>query len=119
MADRFGLDYARPPIDALFLLVLLVGVVVLLMPVAAFVGAAARIGGEARDRRLAAVRLVGADRAMARRIAAGEVLAGAVAGVALGGLGFVVLPPARRAGRAVGHLACSPPTSRRRRRWSC
>jgi hypothetical protein len=93
VADRFGVDYTRPPIDPLFLLVLLVGVVVLLMPVAAFVGAAARIGGEARDRRLAAVRLVGADRGMARRIASGEVLAGAVAGVLLGGLGFVVVRP--------------------------
>ncbi len=91
--DRFGMEYAPPPIEPLFLLVLIVGVVVLLMPVAAFVGAAVRIGGEARDRRLAAVRLVGADRGMARRIAAGEVLAGALAGLALGGLGFVVLRP--------------------------
>ena len=91
--DRFGLEYAPPPIEPLFLLVLLVGVVVLLMPVAAFVGAAVRIGGEARDRRLAAVRLVGADRGMARRMAAGEVLTGAIAGLALGVLGFVVLRP--------------------------
>ncbi|HYI17807.1 MAG TPA: FtsX-like permease family protein [Solirubrobacteraceae bacterium] len=92
-ADRFGIDYARPPLNPLFLLVLVVGVVVLLMPIAAYVGAAARIGGEARDRRLAAVRLVGADRGMARRIAAGEVLAGAVAGVALGGAGFLLGRP--------------------------
>jgi hypothetical protein len=93
LAGGFGVDAVQPPLDPLFLLVLLVGVVVLLMPVAAFVGAAARIGGEARDRRLAAVRLVGADRAMARRIASGEVLAGAVAGVVLGGLGFLLLRP--------------------------
>ncbi|MEH0844241.1 FtsX-like permease family protein [Micromonospora sp. CPCC 205711] len=71
-------------------LMLLVSVifVVLLLPIAVFLGAAVRFGGERRDRRLAALRLVGADAAMVRRIAAGEAAAGALLGVAVGGLLF-------------------------------
>ena len=61
------------------------------------------------------MRLVGADRGMARRIAAGEVLAGAVAGLALGGARL-----RRRCGRwsstsSCGASPCSPRTSLRRR----
>ncbi|MGH1551865.1 hypothetical protein ACRAWF_06070 [Streptomyces sp. L7] len=41
-----------------------------------FIAAAVRFGGERRDQRLAALRLVGADGRMARRIAGGEALAG-------------------------------------------
>ncbi|WP_066582234.1 FtsX-like permease family protein [Cellulomonas timonensis] len=68
-----------------------VGLALLLAPVAIFVSTAVRFGGEARDRRLAALRLVGADTSMSRRIAAGETLAGAVLGLGLGGLLFVGL----------------------------
>lgn len=58
--------------------------VALLMPVAVFIGAAVRFGGDRRDRRLAALRLVGADGRMVRRIAAGEALAGSLIGLVLG-----------------------------------
>jgi predicted lysophospholipase L1 biosynthesis ABC-type transport system permease subunit len=58
--------------------------------VAVFIGAAARFGGEARDRRLAALRLVGADRATTVRVAAGEAALGAVAGLAIGAVLFAV-----------------------------
>ena len=51
------------------------------MPVAVFIAAAVRFGGEARDRRLAALRLVGADRAATVRVAAGESALGALAGL--------------------------------------
>ena len=54
---------------------------VLLMPVGVFIAAAVRFGGERRDRRLAALRLVGADAAMTRRIAAGEACVGALLGL--------------------------------------
>ena len=64
--------------------------VVLLMPVAVFIATAVRFGGERRDRRLAALRLVGADSRMTRRIAAGEALAGAVLGLVLGAGFFLV-----------------------------
>ena len=64
--------------------------VALLLPVAVLVGAAVRTGGEDRDRRLAALRLIGADQRMARRIAAGEALVSALAGLLLGAVAFLV-----------------------------
>lgn len=73
-------------VDPMFVLVGLVGLAVLLVPVAGFIGTAVRFGGEARDRRLAALRLVGADEATTRRVAAGETLVGSLLGLAVGGL---------------------------------
>src|SRR3954468_2042063 len=71
------------------LLLAAVALAALLMPVAVFIAAAARFGGEARDPRLAAPRLIGADRAMTVRVAAGESLLGALAGLGLGALLFL------------------------------
>lgn len=76
--------------DPVLLLLVLVIFVVLLMPVGVFIAAAVRFGGERRDRRLAALRLVGADSGMTRRIAAGEALAGAVLGLVLGAGFFMI-----------------------------
>ncbi|WP_416875125.1 FtsX-like permease family protein [Kitasatospora sp. SC0581] len=75
-----------PPKDMDPKLVLLnaVGLTVMLAPVGVFLAAAARFGGERRDRRLAALRLGGADRRMTARIAAGESLVGTVLGLAAG-----------------------------------
>ncbi|MFH8800157.1 ABC transporter permease [Streptomyces sp. NPDC017936] len=70
--------------DPVLVLLVLVVFVVLLMPVAVFIAAAVRFGGERRDRRLAALRLVGSDGGMTRRIAAGEALGGALLGLVLG-----------------------------------
>jgi predicted lysophospholipase L1 biosynthesis ABC-type transport system permease subunit len=72
-------------------LVILVAIifVVLLLPVAVFLAAAVRFGGESRDRRLAALRLLGADGRMTRLVAAGEALVGALLGLAVGGLLFL------------------------------
>ncbi|MDR7381861.1 ABC transporter permease [Promicromonospora iranensis] len=75
------------------LLLALVGMVVLLLPVAIFISTAVRFGSENRDRRLAALRLVGADVGMTRRIAAGETLAGAAGGLAVGALLFLLIGP--------------------------
>ncbi|MEU1054913.1 FtsX-like permease family protein [Streptomyces sp. NPDC005876] len=89
--DRFGeTDSAAEPLDPVLLLLVLVVFVVLLMPVAVFIAAAVRFGGERRDRRLAALRLVGSDSLMTRRIAAGEALAGAVLGLVFGAAFFLV-----------------------------
>jgi uncharacterized membrane protein YhaH (DUF805 family) len=77
--------------DPVMTLLVLVGMVVLLLPVAIFVSTAVRFGSENRDRRLAALRLVGADVGMTRRIAAGETLAGAAGGLAVGALLFLVI----------------------------
>lgn len=84
--DRFGLSTARGDegVSPALLLLTAVGMVVLLMPVMVFMASAVRFGGEARDRRLAALRLVGSDSAMTSRIAAGETLAGAVLGLGVG-----------------------------------
>jgi hypothetical protein len=50
-----------------------------------------RFGGERRDRRLAALRLVGSDSGMTRRIAAGEALAGSLSGLAFGTVFFLIV----------------------------
>ncbi|GGV79856.1 MULTISPECIES: ABC transporter permease [Streptomyces] len=76
--------------DPVLLLLVLVMFVVLLTPVVVFIATAVRFGGERRDRRLAALRLVGADRHMTRRIAAGEALAGSLLGLVAGALLFLV-----------------------------
>ncbi|MFK4144082.1 ABC transporter permease [Streptomyces sp. NPDC004065] len=75
--------------DPVLILLVLVVFVVLLMPVAVFIAAAVRFGGERRDRRLAALRLVGSDSRMTRRIAAGEALAGSLLGLVFGTLFFL------------------------------
>ncbi|MFD5325631.1 FtsX-like permease family protein [Streptomyces sp. NPDC127092] len=81
---RYGWSVPGEPMNAFLLLLVVIACVVLLLPVLVFVATAVRFGGEQRDRRLAALRLVGADTAMTRRIAAGESLAGALLGLALG-----------------------------------
>ncbi|MDC0773035.1 ABC transporter permease [Streptomyces sp. HD] len=89
--DRFGdPNPSEQQTDPVLLLLVLVVFVVLLMPVAVFIAAAVRFGGERRDRRLAALRLVGSDGWMTRRIAAGEALAGAVLGLGFG-TGFFLI----------------------------
>ncbi|SFB89021.1 FtsX-like permease family protein [Streptomyces aidingensis] len=85
---EFGHDAPRTPFDAVLLLLIVVACVVLLLPVGAFVATAVRLGGERRDLRLAALRLVGADIRMTHRIAAGEALAGALLGLLLGAVFF-------------------------------
>jgi hypothetical protein len=56
----------------------------LLLPIAIFIGAALRFGAETRDRRLAAIRLIGADGRAVLRIAVGESLVPALLGLAAG-----------------------------------
>ena len=99
-ADRisaFGRGVRDDATDPTTMLMALVGLTGLLVPVAGFIATAVRFGGEARDRRLAAIRLVGGDAATTRRIAAGETLVGAVGGLLVGALLFLalrtVIPP--------------------------
>ncbi|RII20789.1 FtsX-like permease family protein [Streptomyces sp. YIM 130001] len=95
--DHFGpADSADDPFDPVLVLLTLLVFVVLLMPVGVFIAAAVRFGGERRDRRLAALRLIGADGRMTRRIAAGESLAGALLGLAVG-TGFFLITRAAAA----------------------
>ncbi|MGV9651126.1 ABC transporter permease [Streptomyces sp. NPDC003554] len=89
--DRFGNpNPTTERSDPVLVLLSLVVFVVLLTPVAVFIAAAVRFGGERRDRRLAALRLIGSDGGMTRRIAAGEALAGALLGLVLGAGFFLV-----------------------------
>ncbi|MGK5696869.1 ABC transporter permease [Streptomyces sp. URMC 128] len=107
--DSFGNPDLAPsdPWDPVLLLLVLVVFVVLLMPVAVFIAAAVRFGGERRDRRLAALRLVGSDSAMTRRIAAGEALGGSLLGLVLG-TGFFLLGRQLAASFEVFHVSVFP-----------
>lgn len=86
----FGYEADREGLDPVLMLMVVLTFVALLMPVAVFIATAVRFGGDRRDRRLAALRLVGADSRMVRRIAAGEALAGSLVGLVLGSGFFAV-----------------------------
>ncbi|MEU1295845.1 ABC transporter permease [Streptomyces sp. NPDC005840] len=87
-------DYGRAgksePLQPVLVVLLVMVCVVLLIPVGIFIATAVRFGGDRRDRRLAALRLVGVDIRSARRIAAGEALFGSVLGL-LAGAGFFLI----------------------------
>ncbi|MFJ6885493.1 ABC transporter permease [Streptomyces californicus] len=78
------------PVSPLLVVLIVMVCVVLLVPVAIFIATAVRFGGDRRDRRLAALRLVGADIRTTRRIAAGEAMFGALLGLLLGLAFFLV-----------------------------
>jgi hypothetical protein len=88
--DHFGNSSSSEGLNPILALLVIVIFVVLLLPIGVFIAAAIRFGDESRDRRLAALRLVGADGRMARRIAAGEALITAVLGVLTGATFFGV-----------------------------
>lgn len=88
--DHFGDHSGSAGVtDAELALLTVVAITVLLLPVMIFIVTAVRFGSDRRDRRLAALRLVGADVGMTHRIAAGETLFGAVLGLFGGGLLFL------------------------------
>lgn len=88
--NKFGSPLEEEPMDPVLVLLVVVACAVLVMPVAIFIATAVRFGGEQRDSRLAALRLVGADIATTRRMAAGETLVGALVGLLLGGWFFLL-----------------------------
>ncbi|ONI82434.1 hypothetical protein ALI22I_40820 [Saccharothrix sp. ALI-22-I] len=88
--SRFGGQLHENTLDPVLSLLVMVGVVALLFPVLVFVGISTRLAGAERDRRLAALRLVGAGSQRVRRIAAGEALLGAFVGLAVGAVLFLV-----------------------------
>ena len=69
---------------------LLMGAVLLLVPVIIFIVMATRVAAAHREQRLAAIRLVGATRLQVAVVAAVETGLGAVAGTALGWIGYEV-----------------------------
>ncbi|MFD6985622.1 FtsX-like permease family protein, partial [Streptomyces sp. NPDC059956] len=80
----FEIAVQKEALDPVLTLLVVLTFVALLMPVGVFIAAAVRFGSDRRDRRLAALRLVGADGRMVRRIAAGEAMAGSLIGLVLG-----------------------------------
>jgi hypothetical protein len=86
---RYGHE-AQAQLPTNLVVLIAIGTVVLLVPVFVFVATSARIAGAERDRRLAALRLVGADARQARRIAAAESLVSAGTGL-LFGIGVFLL----------------------------
>ncbi|WP_329060085.1 ABC transporter permease [Amycolatopsis sp. NBC_01480] len=87
----FGAPSGSDGLDPGLLALLIIGIVSLLAPVFVFVATSARIAGAERDRRLAALRLVGSDLPQVRRIAAAESLVTAAAGLLLGAGAFLAL----------------------------
>ncbi|MEW2032538.1 FtsX-like permease family protein [Streptomyces roseifaciens] len=81
--DGFG-SSRDEPVDPRVVVLAAMVCVVLLLPVAVLIGTAVRFGGEGRERRLAALRLIGAGIGSTRRIAAGEALCGALLGLPAG-----------------------------------
>ncbi|MEA5366714.1 FtsX-like permease family protein [Amycolatopsis sp., V23-08] len=82
--SQFGGEPAGRGLTTLELLLVVLGATTCLVPVFVFVVASTRLAAASRDRRLAALRLVGADRGQVGRIAAGEALLGAFAGLVVG-----------------------------------
>ncbi|GAA3358864.1 FtsX-like permease family protein [Saccharopolyspora gregorii] len=83
--DHFGETYDDKPTSTPDLLLLwAMGACALLLPVVVFVISTTRLAEAARQRRLAALRLVGASAWQVRRIASGETLVGATTGVLAG-----------------------------------
>ncbi|MFI6587105.1 FtsX-like permease family protein [Embleya sp. NPDC050493] len=82
--DGFGTARVSARLGPVLTLLAVTALVVLLTPVAVFVAVASRFGADARERRLAALRLVGADLPTTRWIAAGEALAAAAGGLTAG-----------------------------------
>lgn len=88
--DGYGDTGPAERVPPLLVLLVIIVCVVLLVPVGIFIATAVRFGGERRDQRLAALRLVGSDIRMTRRIAAGEALFGSVLGLLAGLVLFLV-----------------------------
>ncbi|WP_406292979.1 ABC transporter permease [Embleya sp. NBC_00888] len=82
--DGFGTPRGSARLDPLLTLLVVTALVVVLTPVAVFVAVASRFGADARERRLGALRLVGADLSTTGWIAAGEALAAAAGGLTAG-----------------------------------
>ncbi|SDW94378.1 FtsX-like permease family protein [Saccharopolyspora shandongensis] len=86
VVDHFGEapGHSRTTFSTDEWLMLALGLAALLVPIVVYVAATTRLAETARQRRLSAMRLVGAGGEQIRRMAAGEALAGALLGVVLG-----------------------------------
>ncbi|MBN9748414.1 ABC transporter permease [Amycolatopsis sp. A1MSW2902] len=90
-------SYGKPPegftLPLVMWMVIAPIAAVLLLPLLIFVTTASRMGAAQRERRLAALRLIGVDARQIKRVAAAESLVGAVIGLVAGGALFYALRP--------------------------
>jgi len=91
--SRSGFDYAPDSVSPYITVLLTAGTAIVIVPLLIFVSLMSRVGGAGRDRRSAAIRLMGASRAQLSRITLVEPAVAAVAGLLLGGIGFVIARP--------------------------
>jgi hypothetical protein len=89
--SSFGSHGSEADSSPLITLLVILMVVALLLPIGVFVATASRFGSEQRNARLAALRLLGLERAGTARVAAGEALFGSMIGVLAGIAGFVLI----------------------------
>jgi hypothetical protein len=102
---RFGWegDFQVDPAPIGLRILVLIGAVALLVPILVFVATSTRLSAASRERRLAAIRLVGATPAQARQLAAIESGAAAAVGSVLGVALFFLLRPATGAVNVGGY----------------
>lgn len=75
-------------------IVLIIGASLLLFPIVLFISIATQLGSAQREKRYAALRLIGATRRQVSRIIAVESLGAAVIGIIVGSLAYLVVLPA-------------------------
>lgn len=85
---RLGGD---PVAGTLIRVAVVTGAAVVLVPLLIFVSLMSRLGAATRNRRTAALRTIGATGAQLRRVLAGETLVGAVTGVVVGAVTFLLV----------------------------
>lgn len=84
---------ATSPYSGLVGIVLLFGASMLLIPIVTFISIATQLGSAQREKRYAALRLVGATRKQVTRIIAVESLTAALVGIIVGSLAYVAVLP--------------------------
>ena len=91
---RLSIDKdAASPYRGLVGIVLLFGASMLLIPIVNFISIATQLGSAQREKRYAALRLVGATRKQVNRIIAVESLSAALVGIVVGSLAYAALLP--------------------------
>ena len=92
VATGWGLHVEAPPetTDEYLPALLLAGTTVVIVPLLIFVALMSRLGGPARDRRSATIRLLGASSTQVRRITLVETGLAAACGLLIGGLGYLL-----------------------------
>lgn len=101
----FGDELPRSGLTPVETILRLGAAMMLLLPVFILVGAATRIAAASRERRLAALRLVGADVGQTARIASGEALTGSLVGLLIGGAVFLAATPLAEHVKLFGYSA--------------